>query len=327
MAEFNKRPGKTTTGLVWRDTAKDTLDSRYALLYDFDIDDWELKQNHEAWILDGVSFMADDIAARKKGVLPKWATSGPQWKVWIDGYASKTGEFSHNVLLSSNREQAVEKEFRKRIKARGLTDDDIAYDMKFHGFKDTSVKGEHEEGRAVYIVIQRPGLPPPPVIAKPPPPPPTSKKFKICVLGDIMGAKVFALETSFFQIVDTDNSLTAFFLFTGWGTSVPVPITPPASLTMKGDDTYFETTKPVELKDFEGNASYGQGPSIGKWSLFPALLAINGSGFLSKGVSIKPPHTLGIQIVTGKTIGVNIFSSTEGKMEMKPKEVLPYKKP
>ena len=325
MSEFNKRVGKTKTGLVWRDTAKDTIDSRYALLYDFDIDDWELKELHEAWILQAVTFMADDIAARKKGALPKWATSGPQWKVWMHGYASKTGEFSHNVLLSANREQEVEKEFRKRIAAKGLTDAEIAYDRVFHGSKDTTVKGENEEGRAVYVVIQRPTLPPPPIIVKPPPPPPTSKKFKIMVLGDVTVAKTLGGEVSFFQIVDTDNNLTAFFLYKGKGVSWPVPFTPPASLTMKGGFTSFETTKPVELKDFEGNASYGQGPGIGSWSLFPALLAINGHGFLSKGVSIKQPHTLGIRINTGKTIGANIFSSTDGKMEMKPKEVLPYK--
>lgn len=323
MAKFNKRKGATDKGLVWHDPAKNIADSLHALLYDFDIDDWELKDNHEAWLLKAISFMASDIEARKKAgnLIYKKAS----WKIFVNGYASRTGEFAHNVELSANRAQGVQKFLDKYMDKR-IGPGDIQKDFIPNGFAKTTVKGEDPLGRSVNVLIQRPELLAPPQITLPDIPvvPTSSTKFAVRMLGDISIAKGFMREVAFFQFVDVARKTTAFFTFAkSLGVSVPLP-GPPVSVTKGGKFTSFETTKAVELKDFEGNASFGQGPSIGPYSLVDALLAINSHAFLSKGVSIKVPHTKGIKINTGFQFGVSIFSSTDGVLKWEPKKEFPY---
>jgi hypothetical protein len=321
MAKFNKRKGDTDKGLVWHDPATNTADSLHALLYDFDIDDWELKENQKAWLLKAISFMASDVEARKKS--GKLIYKKAVWKIYINGYASRTGDFAHNVELSAHRAQAVQK-FLDQYMDKRIGPDEIQKDFIPNGFAKTTLKGENPLGRSVNVLIQRPGLVIPQITLPVPDGPVGSTRFAVRLLGDITIAKYLTKEVAFFQFVDIALKTMAFFTFArSLGVSVPLP-GPPVSMTKGGKFTSFETTKLVDLKDFEGEATFGQGPGIGPYSLVDALLSIDTFAFLKKGVSIKMPHTKGIKIDTGFQFGMSIFSSTDGILKWEPKEVYPY---
>lgn len=307
------RPGDTKEGQLFRIEQK--TDLKDALLYDFDIDDQTLKEVHKRYLDEAISFMRDNLSERKKTVKP----GQPAWTASIDGFASRTGEATYNVRLSAFRESAVEGYLIDHMK--GDLFNEVHIDRTFHGFNDQIKKGEDPLARSVRLVIHRPGLPPKPI-----PLPEIDKgttEFQIRMLGVISIGKVLAKDVAFFQIVDIKHKQTAFFTYgKSLGLSFPTPA-PPLSVTLSGPFTNFRTNKSAELKDFEGDASFGQPPAAG-FSVAKSQLSINGHTFISKGISTIP-HS--IPISTGATIGITIFSATEGTLTMEPATILPFTEP
>jgi hypothetical protein len=70
---FEKRPAQTKTGLVRLD--QKTAEVRDALLYDFDIDDDDLKEAHKQYLAQAMQSMVDRIEGRKKTKL--WGAHEP----------------------------------------------------------------------------------------------------------------------------------------------------------------------------------------------------------------------------------------------------------
>jgi outer membrane protein OmpA-like peptidoglycan-associated protein len=165
---FRKRPGQTQTGLVRVD--QETNETIDALLYDFDIDDDELKVRHKQHLAHAMQFMADRLQERKQGLKP----GERAWTVSIDGFASRTGTAEHNKILSAMREQAVAAYFNYYLDLKPGLKEAVEINTKYHGFTDTTVPGENPLGRSVRVVVHRPGVPPPP---KPPEPVASPRNF------------------------------------------------------------------------------------------------------------------------------------------------------
>jgi hypothetical protein len=330
MGTFNKREGATKTGLTWKDPSKNDVDTFSVLLYDFDIDDWALKENHISLLREAIEFMTKDIAARRKS--SKQIFKNAVWKVLINGYASKTGtgdpayNFAHNSELSAYRAQSVQQYLVKNI--WGLKEDEIIMDFIPNGFAKTTVVGENPLGRSVNVLVQLPGFAIPDEIKIPQPEKPGSTKFAIKILEDISVSKFLSAEIARFQIVDIAKKATAFFDFNnGWGVSIPIPYldkyVPPVSYSTGGKFTNFETTKPVTFEDFAGKASILQGPGAGPLG-FDLCLTIDSLSFLKKGVSIKNTKRNLITMDTGFQIGISMGSGVEGELKMEPQQTVPY---
>lgn len=294
MAVFNKRKGKTTTGLVWSNPGKNAGDVRHALLYDFDIDDDELKPEHRGWLIKAADFLATELEKRKKQSLPAWVPgSKPLWRVYIQGYTSKTGSKNHNQALSALREQSVEEFLRAKLEWRGLPEGMVEYKSDYYGYDRTTVEGEHEQGRSVDVTVQRPTLPPP-ILALPPKAavPEGSKRFAVRLVfegeANIPGTKGIGTgEIWEFDIADMDRKKITRFTYRGMSMSMPLPGAP-ISFQAGGKFESFRTTKPVSWADFEGDASIYSAPGVGPVSLGPTLLDLNTFAFLKKGVSTVP---------------------------------------
>ena len=138
----------TTAGAV--DRKVQTSTERDALLYDFGVDSAKLGIEHTKYLDELIKFLNDP-------------TTGPM-VVSLDGLASHTGGAQHNVVLSEQREQAVESYLRARTKVFE-PGQPHKINRNFKGFS-SSPPGENPWFRAVRIVIHRPGVVPPPI---PPP--------------------------------------------------------------------------------------------------------------------------------------------------------------
>jgi outer membrane protein OmpA-like peptidoglycan-associated protein len=145
-------------------TAPGTTDvtSMDRLLYDFDVNWPELKDEHRAWIAKARKFIKKDFDQRAKT-----GASYGAWEVRIDGYASKTFKgdadqgLEYNQVLSELRKNRVANEFKTNLNPTVFH-----FVEGFHGFKDPPVPGtgEFDKHRSVRVVVQRPGLPPPPPV-------------------------------------------------------------------------------------------------------------------------------------------------------------------
>ena len=77
---------------------------------------------------------------------------------------------------------------------------------------------EDETDRAVALVVIPVAKESPRPPQKIPPPPPVSTEFKIRLLGNLTAsAGPVQVEDSFFQIADTTNSLTSFYIYSAGG--------------------------------------------------------------------------------------------------------------
>lgn len=301
----NKHPiklGETTNGLIHTYTSSPELQDK--LLYDFDINDTTLKPAHKAELNNLIKFMADD--ARRAVRL------GKRWMVSIDGYASRTGSSEWNKELSRQRMYSV----NDYIRARLYVDFDLApyvdFNTQWHGFEQTTIQGENPFGRSVRTAIHRPHLPPPPPVPPERIPCNKSKDWQIRVLGvfsagiplPLPGGPVLAGDCALFEINDLTNNRIGYFYFLGAGVAIGVKL-PPVTPTVAGPYRCFSTNKPVCLENFQGQASFGQPPTIGPLSAGPAILGFEGPiiGRTSWGqVGTNPKY---IPIQTGSTIGLN----------------------
>ena len=157
---------ETKDGAV--DPITNTPTDRDALLFDFGVDSFKLGPKHTAYLDDLIRFLEEP----GKGSMT----------VSIDGLASHTGSEKHNLILSENREQAVENYLRAHSK---VFDPGRPHTINrdFKGFSG-SPPGENPRFRAVRITVHRPGVVPPPIPV--PPPTPTTHTvgdFEVHLIG------------------------------------------------------------------------------------------------------------------------------------------------
>jgi hypothetical protein len=228
------------------------------------------------------------------------ALEGP----WVDliGYASRLGDFNFNAGLSNRRCDAV----RRWISNYS---DRLHFNRQHPKGESESTGGEmNNDGywRAVEVLVYG---------HKPPKANPTtivgSTEFEIRVWGGASVAPTLPNpyipppqgDAYVFQIVDTKEKQTAFFVYGGAALSLPTPPSPfpNASLTSPGPPVKFGTTQAVTLRDFEGKASLFQDPSLGK-SLpgQPSLggkihLSMDSDKLLLLGARITPTRIIGME--------------------------------
>lgn len=154
-------------------------------------------------------------------------------------------------------------------------------------------EGQRRQNRRIEIawISSRPVAPPTPV--------PPSNKFEIRVVGGASVALFVAQADNYvFQIVDLNARKTAFFLYTGPGIGASIPKIPgPGSMTYAGPPQFFETTRPVELYQFNSKATLVQdaGATIGPVSVGGTLrLDIDGIIDSSGALTFTIPRDLAI---------------------------------
>jgi hypothetical protein len=242
---------------------------------------------------------------------------------WVDliGYASRIGSTQFNQELSERRCKAVRDHVATYQSA-----------INFRFNVDLG-RGETESGpdeldnsgyyRAVELYVW--GFKPPLRVPRVPRLKPIgSTKFKIRHVGGI-GVVIAPVATDqcFFQIVDTSAKpmQAAVYFYSGGGLGVGVelknlPPGVPPSLSATGPFVDFRTTMPVFLSSFHGAAAVGAPPSVtvGPLSINAVLyLTIKSRKLSELGAGVHPRH---LTIRTGSGLGVNIFSATEGELQM-----------
>ncbi len=241
---------------------------------------------------------------------------------WVDlyGYASRTGNFEFNRQLSFQRCESV-KSWVGNYSERT-------------NFQIEWAKGESESGpdesnndgywRAVEIYVFGQPHPPAPDIPTPGP-----TEFRIRVVGGATFSP-FLKEIPiplpqgdgyFFQIVDTLNNRTAFFLFSGLGLGLPG--VPPGSMTEMGPFVRFTTTQPVHLESFAGAAQLFQDPGINLGSMVSLgnyHLSIESENLLMIGAGVRPSI---IEIPSGWALGAGLGSATPGRLHLV-SDILPF---
>ncbi len=310
-----KKPGKTKTGLVWPypSERQDNLDR---LLYDFDIDDAELKIKHKLFLDEALAFMRTTLSTSDDG-------KRPYWKITLDGYTSKTGDWDHNQTLSEQRENSVYSYLNDRLSAFGLSggySSMVTWDTNFHGFDQTKVTGEDETGRSVRVVIDRPQykILSPPAIIKPKSR--LQKNFYIQWVAGGSGITPIGIQVDVIvlHISDMDRALTGKFIYTGAGLGIPMEFLPPITLTTSpGDPKWFGAEcwppSPPELYDFRGAASFIQPTSAGPLSAADAMLNIKSHDVTMKSILFTPDP---VEVPSGFAPNAGLFSSSEGRLEL-----------
>jgi hypothetical protein len=252
-----------------------------ALLYNFDFDDMHdptVKSDHTHFL---------DVH-----VLPLLV--GKPAHIWLQGTASKIGTDDYNMRLSKHRATKV----AEYLISKGVAREQVHLD--YVGERaSASQLDDDERDRGVEILVMQQYIPTP----QPKPQPKTNTQFKIRLLGNI-GTSLLVVERDlcFFQIWDSANSLTTFYVYLGNGLTVPLAeileiLLPPLSVTLKGPWNDFVTSKAVQTTDFEGPANFD---TAGIWPLSHTELELFPP-------SIKPLH---LTLETGTTVGISLSTSS-----------------
>lgn len=299
---------KTGPGKISDESRSMYVGMTKALLYNFDIDGDEVKEEHR-------KFLWEKVVPLLKG---------DQGHIWMQGSASRSGSNKHNKDLSERRVKNIGNELVKR----GISNRQMQLKAVGEALAQTHAR-EDELDRAVLLVIHpvpRESPPPPKQI---PPPPPVGTQFKIRALS-ALGAgvpipgikkllkflKLSKLPTQgdviFFQIVDLKNRVTAFYTYVGVGVSKDLSLA--LSASSKGQWSTFRTTSPIRVSQFAGPARFHT--AGGAWWSIDRLSMMG----LPQGVSTIPPL---LNLDSGFTFGLGA-SSTEGKMYFYPEAEMIY---
>lgn len=265
-----------------------------ALLYNFNVDDDTVKPEHTTFL--------------KTTVVP--LLEGGSGHIWMQGSASRSGTDQYNMELSRRRVKNV----AIVLKSFGIGDGQ----MQLNAVGEEFAKGhilEDEADRAVALVVIPVAHDEPPPPPKIPDAPPTSDVFKVRMLAGLSAsAGPFQVENLFFQIADTKNNLTSFYVYSSEGVGKGLIPKLFLSGTLKGPWNVFRTTSPIRVSQFAGAARFttaGGGPWTKNY--------LNMMG-LPKGVSTSP---IVLSIETGFTFGFSVSSSV-GKMIWNPREEMIY---
>ena len=266
-----------------------------ALLYNFDVDGDTVKAEHRLFL--------------QSKVVPLLA--GDLGHIWMQGSASRSGTNVYNMELSKKRVRNI----AAILRGGGILDRQMQLDAVGEE-QAVGHKLEDETDRAVALVVIPVAKESPPPPRKIPPPPPVTTDFKIRLLGGLAGsAGPFQVENCFFQIADTKNNLTSFYVYSAEGVGKGLIKGLALSATMKGPWNDFKTNTPIRVSQFAGPARFttaGAGP----WT----SNHLNMMG-LPKGVTTVPAV---LDLETGFTIGIGASTSV-GTMILNPREEMIYK--
>ena len=282
-------------------SGKIDVDSRYsgpgmikALLYNFDIDGNNVKPEHRLFLQNEVTPLLQ----------------GDHGHIWMQGSASKSGTNAYNMALSRHRVHNI----AIILRTAGVLDRQMQLDA-IGEEQAQAHKMEDETDRAVALVVIPVAKKSPPPPKKIPPPPPVSTEFKIRLLGALAGsAGPFQVENCFFQIADTKNNLTSFYVYSAEGVGKGLIKGLNLSATMKGPWNDFKTNSAIRVSQFDGAARFTTG-GVGPWT----SNHLNMMG-LPKGVSTVPTV---LDLSTGFTIGIGASTSV-GTMILNPREEMIY---
>jgi len=277
------------------------LDPRYsgqgmlkALLCNFDIDGDVVKPEHVAFLKSKVVPLLQDDRGH----------------IWMQGAASRSGSDQHNMGLSKRRVRNI----ASILRGLGVLDRQMQLDAvgeqlaSAHALEDQSDRSV----ALVVIPVARQSLPPSRQV---PAAPPVSTQFKVRLLGGLDGsAGPLQIETIFFQIADTKNSKTAFYVYRAGGVGKGLIKGLNLSVTQKGPWNDCRTNSPIRVSQFEGAARFTTA-GVGSWT----SNHLNMMG-LPKGVTTIPAV---LDIQTGFTVGIGA-STSAGLMTWAPREEMIY---
>lgn len=274
-------------------------------LINFDTGTSSLREGHKGW-LSGIACPA--------------ISSSPN--PWIDiyAYASKLGNKDSNLRLSQQRAESTKAFLGQELAKNGTSIEGLVNIEK--GFGEDApgyIAGDSSNEphwRAVDVIVfgSKPTVIRPP--KTPVPPSAEATTFEIRVLGgfsvgvDLLG--VPSADNFFFQIVDVARRRTAFYHYTGLSyTFIGLPS--PGSVSTAGPPTQFRTSDPVELHQFNAEASLYKDPGggIGPFSIGGTmrLHLDNMKNYLGQPVTTRPSL---IPIEGGSSIDV-LSSGGPGK--------------
>src|SRR5262249_57190368 len=124
--------------------------------------DDELKTAHKQHLARIMQFMLNTLDQRLKTKKP----GETAWTVSLDGYASPTGNYRHNLNLSAMREQSVAAYFRYYLAMRPALEAETKINTDYHGFM-RGFDGEDPMARAVRVAVHGTPMPPPPTPIQP----------------------------------------------------------------------------------------------------------------------------------------------------------------
>jgi hypothetical protein len=207
-------------------------------------------------------------------VRPKIAGNASAW-VDVIGHASTQWKHTHranahalNMALSLNRCEQV-KAIVRGYEAGATFNLEIAKGDE--GSNTVNQDDGYDRAVEIYVYGSKGQRPAP----KPAPEKVINDKFEIRVVGGGSGSILAQVDNFFFQIVDLNRHLTAFYFYTGGGIGISIPKIPgPGSVTKQGPPTKFRTTRggapcDAELYMFNSKAQLFQdaGATLGGWSV------------------------------------------------------------
>jgi hypothetical protein len=210
------------------------------LLYNFDIDGYDLKPEHTYWL----NVTALPLLERH-----------PFSYVWITGTTSRTASSQHNQQLSQRRAAQVANYLETRRVSRSQICTNWARINAVGESFSTSPLEEDEVERAVIveiqpIVIHTPS--PVPHSTRPPSPPPrpiVSQSFSIRMrFGGSLGHIIVGVDAVYFDILDETNNYVASYRYLGANISIGTP----ASGTPRGPWNHFFIPRPLSCGQFTG---------------------------------------------------------------------------
>jgi hypothetical protein len=236
-----------------------------AHLWDFDIAGDRLKPEHTKWLAGRLIDRILRIA------------SGPSkladWKLYLQGSASRTGEMVYNATLSRRRAESVANFVAKSIASKGLR---IPVELNWVGeflalFKGRDEASEDPTDRSVHVALSR-VIPPPiprPVLRVPKHLEPIVMPVKLFRIrmgyGGSAGAGLLItgvkVVLASFEIWDVELGLKATYVFHGAGKTIDLPGSPidvGGEVTVKkGKWSAFIAPRPQSVDGFEGPARIG----------------------------------------------------------------------
>jgi len=136
-------------------------------LWDYRVNDYRLRPGHNQALKDLVAKITSDLRSGR--------FSDVNWRITVDGFASRTGSYNHNLSLSYWRMATAARCLECLISQAGLPAGRVVLgDTAGRGYEGAVPNVEDPRRRLVQVAVHPPDLKPAPV--RPP-----SDRFRLCV--------------------------------------------------------------------------------------------------------------------------------------------------
>lgn len=190
-------------------------------LWDYRVNDYSLRPRHR----DALRKLVDRIAADVRS--GRFADAN--WRVTIDGFASRTGSEQHNLNLSWWRMNTVARCLECLVVQAGLPPGRVVLgDQRGLGYENAIPDVEDPRRRLVQVTVHPPSM-------APPRPKPLSDRFRICFtsldnkvrtlpIPGLHGMFGIASTTATYRIEDVRTRESQEYTFSGRGAAFQVPL-------------------------------------------------------------------------------------------------------